>query len=201
MTWSFEEYDQWFLQNLLASFWFIISIRSKFCPLRANTQVYRHSALISGPQATVKWARTGSLFTTLYSLPCTWCSFLSVIPWKPHELEPRWILLVEGISYTNILYPYLFLPQIKFVYKQYVSFLGDSELSYMPLLSLPWLCTQLHSFVFSLPKPITVVHHEALSQTSDRLSCPNGLPKHPLQYHLFLLALKSTKAWLSTFCL
>lgn len=31
-----------------------------------------------------------------------------------------------------------------------------------------------------------------LSQSFDNLSCLNGLPKHPLQYNLFLLALTST---------
>lgn len=34
-----------------------------------------------------------------------------------------------------------------------------------------------------------------LSQSSDNLSCPNGLPKHPLQYNLFLLALTSTSSF------
>lgn len=57
----------------------------------------------------------------------------------------------------------------------------------MPLLSLSWLCTQLSWLLLCLMS--------LLSQSSDNLSCPNGLPKHPLQYHLFLLALTSTSSF------
>lgn len=91
---------------------------------------------------------------------------------------------------------YSFLPLTKVIFKQYGSFQWVSDFVINPknriclLLSLPCLCTQVHFFVFPLPKPTTVAHPWSPVMSSDNLSYPNGLPKHPLQCNLFLLAHK-----------